>query len=251
MKRKINILCAMRDCRTAQALIRALDHEVRCSIRIVDNGDSVLEMARKIPPDILIIDAVLPMVDGFGAIDGLRAMLGERMPRIIGGSMLSFADSGFKKRGVMYLTRIPWDLPELLEMIYDAIREIDTHIDWTRVLVLQQQASNLLTKIGMKNTLRGYAYLACAAALACENEARLYAIGEELYKPVAMHFGTTVSAVERLIRHAVESTMDSEGVRSIYGFFGNTIDPTRGKPTNAQVIAMLAQRLRIDQVNIY
>ena len=51
--------------------------------------------------------------------------------------------------------------------------------------------------------------------------------------------------MERLIRHAVERTTDTVGVDGIYTFFGNTIDPMRGKPTNAQMIAMLAQRLRI------
>ena len=76
-------------------------------------------------------------------------------------------------------------------------------------------------------------------------EARLFAVGRSLYAPIAQRFGATEAAVERLIRHAVESTIDSVGADGIYGFFGNTIDPTRGKPTNAQRIAMLVQRMRV------
>ena len=87
--------------------------------------------------------------------------------------------------------------------------------------------------------------LAWAAGLAYDNEARLFAVGRDLYAPIAQRFGATEAAVERLIRHAVESTMDSVGADGIYGFFGNTIDPTRGKPTNAQMIAMLVQRMRV------
>ena len=74
---------------------------------------------------------------------------------------------------------------------------------------------------------------------------RMDAVGERLYKPVAEHCGTTEQTVERLIRHAVESAMDTVGVLRIYGFFGNTIDPMRGKPTNAEMIGMLAQHMRV------
>ena len=71
------------------------------------------------------------------------------------------------------------------------------------------------------------------------------AIGERIYAPVADRLGTTPQNVERLIRHAVERTADTVGEHGIYSFFGNSIDPMRGKPTNAQMIAMLVQRLRV------
>ena len=99
--------------------------------------------------------------------------------------------------------------------------------------------------MGMKPTLRGYEYLTQAAALVWRDESRMYAVGEKLYKPIAEHGRTTGATVERLIRHAVESTMDSVGAQRVYDFFGNTIDPMRGKPTNAQMIGMLAQRMNI------
>ena len=73
----------------------------------------------------------------------------------------------------------------------------------------------------------------------------MFAVGRRLYAPIAQCFGTTAQNVERLIRHAVERTTDTVGVDGIYTFFGTTIDPMRGTPTNAQMIAMLAQRLRI------
>ena len=108
-----------------------------------------------------------------------------------------------------------------------------------------RRAAGLLSKMGMRSTLRGYEYLSSAAALAWEDESRMDAVGDMLYKPVALRFGTTEQAVERLIRHAVESVMDAFGVRRVYGFFGNSIDPIRGKPTNAEMIRMLAQYMRV------
>jgi hypothetical protein len=97
----------------------------------------------------------------------------------------------------------------------------------------------------MCSKLKGYEYLAWAAALAYENEARLDSVRESLYRPIAEEFGTTAQNVERLIRHAIESTMSAARARGVYTLFGNTIDPAKGKPTNAHVIALLAQRMRV------
>ena len=76
-------------------------------------------------------------------------------------------------------------------------------------------------------------------------EARLFAVRKRLYQPIAERFQTTPQSVERLIRHAVESTMDAAAARGVYGLFGNTLAPARGKPTNAQIIGMLVQRMRV------
>ena len=108
-----------------------------------------------------------------------------------------------------------------------------------------EQACALLGAMGMHAQLKGFAYLAWASALAYENEARLFAVGKRLYQPIAERFQTTPQSVERLIRHAVESTMDAAAARGVYGLFGNTLDPARGKPTNAQIIGMLVQRMRV------
>ena len=99
----------------------------------------------------------------------------------------------------------------------------------------------------MSETLRGFTYLSWAAALAAMQEERLGAVRQRLYMPVAERFDTTPQSVERLIRHAIERTADTVGARSIYTFFGNTIDPMRGKPTNAQMLAMVAERVRLSQ----
>jgi len=101
--------------------------------------------------------------------------------------------------------------------------------------------------MGMHASLKGYAYLCKAAALAYESEARLFCIGREIYAPVAAQDHTTPANVERLIRHAIESTMTAARARGVYSLFGNTIDPAKGKPTNAQVIALLVQRLRVER----
>ena len=101
--------------------------------------------------------------------------------------------------------------------------------------------------MGMADSLKGYGYLSWAAALACENEARLFCVSREIYDPIAARCATTKENVERLIRHAIESTMSAARARGVYTLFGNTIDPAKGKPTNAHVSALLAQRMRVEK----
>ena len=223
---KTQILCAMRDGSAVIPALRTLEDEQDCAFRMVQSGEGALSAAKKCRPDILVIDAVLPLMDGLGTIDRLREIYGERMPQVIGGVMMPFAR-------------------DLTEALTQMLKKVRGEADWTRMEPACRRAAGLLSKMGMRSTLRGYEYLSSAAALAWEDESRMDAVGDMLYKPVALRFGTTEQAVERLIRHAVESVMDAFGVRRVYGFFGNSIDPIRGKPTNAEMIGMLAQYMRV------
>lgn len=241
----VNILCAVRDKRMAESLKRELDDGEHCAVQIVADGCAAVESSRSFPPDILVIDAVLPGLDGLGVLDCLHEMLGDRMPRVIGGSMMPLADEGFSKRGARAVMRLPWRREQLISALRTELDEIDHVIDWDAACAPYQQACALLGEMGMHAGLKGFTYLAWSAALAYESEARLFAVGRRLYAPVAERFGTTPQSVERLIRHAVESTMDAAAARGVYGLFGNTLDPARGKPTNAQIIGMLVQRMRV------
>lgn len=243
--KQIEILCVIRDAATAKEIRRRWEADETCNVSIAFDGFQAVYGAKRVPPAIAIIDAVLPGLDGFAVIDRLRAALGERMPRVIGGSTLHFADAGFFARGASFALGIPWDMRSLCEAIGLLIKRVRVDIDWTRAEREYNRACELLRGMGMREHLRGFSYLAWAAALASANEDWLGAIGVRIYTPVADRCKTTPQSVERLIRHAVEGTMDAVGASGVYGFFGNTIDPTRGKPTNAQMIGMLAERLRV------
>lgn len=246
---KTQILCAMRESSTVIHMLRMLEDEQDCTCRVVQSGEAAWLGAKKHRPDILVIDAVLPLMDGLGAIDRLKEYYGMRMPRVIGGCMMPFAEEGFLRRGVTELVHVPWQEKELKAAILRELERVHDEVDWAVLDADCERAEELLSTMGMKKTLRGYEYLACTAALVLDDESRMEAVGDRLYKPVAEHFGTTEQTVERLIRHAVESVMDARGVRRIYGFFGNSIDPMRGKPTNAEMIGMLAQHMRMTSAN--
>ncbi|MDO5378352.1 MAG: sporulation initiation factor Spo0A C-terminal domain-containing protein [Clostridia bacterium] len=246
MKNRVDILCAVRDKAISRMLSAELDDGERCTVRLATDGTAALEAARRFAPGILVVDAILPSLDGLALVDRLGAMLREQMPRVIGGAMLPMAEEGFYRRGAVRVVGVPWRREELCGAVVETMREMETYIDWEKAREEHERAARLLRMLGMRQTLRGFDYLSWAAALACEREESLFSIGERLYRPIAERLGTTPQNVERLIRHAVESAMDSIGAVGIYGFFGNTIDPTRGKPTNAQMIGMLAQRIRVE-----
>ena len=96
----IHVLFAIRQRSVAESLRREMDDAERCTFNIVTSGSAAIASARQCPPDILVVDAVLEGLDGLGVIDCLREMLGDRMPRVIGGTMLPMGEKGFHRRGV-------------------------------------------------------------------------------------------------------------------------------------------------------
>lgn len=240
----VNVLCAVRDVRAVMPLMRALEDGERCAFQIVTSGRQAVACALRSLPDILVIDALLPDLDGLGVMDRLRAQLGSRMPRVIGGSPMPFCSAAFIRRGAKAVVHVPWRRDELKRELVAQVRAAEESVDWDVMTEDCTRASQLLARMGMQAHLKGYAYLSMAAALASRCESRLFAVQKKIYRPIAQRCHTSAQNVERLIRHAVESTMDSTQARGVYGFFGNTIDAARGKPTNAQIIAMLAQKLR-------
>lgn len=247
MSGAVHILCAVRDWHDLRPLIAQLDDGENCIFDVVTSGPRAIEACLKTLPDILLVEAVLPGMDGLGVVDCLKHALGERMPRVIAGAGCAFSEKGFRRRGARVVAPVPWKTDELKWAILREISEMEACTDWSALLPVQRQACALLEQMGMHASLKGYLYLSHAAALAYDNESRLFHVGQEIYAPIAGHFSTTRGNVERLIRHAIESTMTAARARGVYSLFGNTIDPAKGKPTNAQVIALLVQRLRVER----
>ena len=243
----IKILFAVRERQSLRRLIAQIDDGENCVVDIVTSGELAIKACRKMPPDMLVIDAVLPEMDGLGVIDRLKGEPGMKMPRVIGGARTEFAREGFWRRGAKAVVYDPWNSAELEAAIQRELADMKSAVDWDALGAARQRAGALLAQMGMSQSLKGYEYLVCAAALAGEKEARLFSVGTDIYAPIAARYHTTNANVERLIRHAIESTMSAARANGVYTLFGNTIDPAKGKPTNAHVIALLSQRMRVEK----
>lgn len=247
MQGAVRILLAVRERKAMRPLIADMDDGETCIFDLVTTGTQALQACQKAPPDILVIDAVLPEMDGLAVVDHLRCEPGRKMPRVIGVSRTPFSREGFLRRGANAVVDIPCDMQRLKEAIAHEMADMEACVQWDELHPMRTRAGVLLTQMGMHASLKGYGYLCSAAALACKSESRLFSVGKGIYAPIAAHHNTTPQNVERLIRHAIESTMTAAQAKGVYSLFGNTIDPAKGKPTNAQVIAMLVQRMRVEK----
>ena len=245
MSEAVRILLAMQERKRLHRLIMDMGSEESCFFDGVTSGWQAIDACIRSTPHILVIDAVLAQIDGLGVMDRLKDELGAHMPHVIGVAGTPFSREGFLRRGAKAVVPAPCDTETLKAAILQVIAQMQTQLDWAALYPMYHRAGELLNQMGMPDSLKGYEYLSWAAALAYEHEARLSCVGREIYEPIAVHCATTKGNVERLIRHAIESTMSAARARGVYTLFGNTIDPAKGKPTNAHVIALLAQRMRV------
>jgi two-component system response regulator (stage 0 sporulation protein A) len=110
---------------------------------------------------------------------------------------------------------------------------------------LEIMITNIIHEIGVPAHIKGYHYLREGIALSVQNIALINAVTKELYPAIAKKFNSTSSRVERAIRHAIEVAWDRGDVDVLNSYFGYTIQNSRGKPTNSEFIAMIADRIRM------
>ena len=110
---------------------------------------------------------------------------------------------------------------------------------------MEAQVTKIIHQIGVPAHIKGYQYLRCAILMAIEDGDIINSVTKVLYPAVAKKYQTTTSRVERAIRHAIEVAWDRGDVDTLNSYFGYTIQNSRGKPTNSEFIAMIADNLRL------
>ena len=112
---------------------------------------------------------------------------------------------------------------------------------------LETLVTAIIHEIGVPAHIKGYQYLREAILIAVEDMDVINAVTKVLYPEVAKRFGTTASRVERAIRHAIEVAWDRGDLETLQRYFGYTVNSAKGKPTNSEFIAMIADRLQLQQ----
>ena len=110
---------------------------------------------------------------------------------------------------------------------------------------MEAQVTKIIHQIGVPAHIKGYQYLRSAILMAIDDEEIINSVTKILYPSVAKKYQTTTSRVERAIRHAIEVAWDRGDVDTLNSYFGYTIQNSRGKPTNSEFIAMIADNLRL------
>ncbi|PZD93449.1 sporulation transcription factor Spo0A [Paenibacillus sambharensis] len=228
------------------------------------NGEEVLrllEESRK-TPDILILDIIMPHLDGLGVLERLRDMNLNPMPKII--MLTAFGQENITQKavqlGASYYILKPFDMEILANRIRQLVGNpaVVSGSNYTSSLPksnvvpiakgknLDANITSIIHEIGVPAHIKGYQYLREAITMVYNNIEILGAITKTLYPAIAEKFKTTPSRVERAIRHAIEVAWTRGNIDSISHLFGYTINISKSKPTNSEFIAMVADKLRIE-----
>ena len=212
------------------------------------DGEQAIREIRERRPDILVLDLMLSKLDGFSVLKAISTM--ERKPITLATSAFvsDFVSAAAVNLGVRYLMLKPCDIQSLVDRMQE--------IRGGEILRLQPKGrqdkhsietmvTGIIHEIGVPAHIKGYQYLREAIIIAVNDMDVINAITKVLYPQVAKTFQTTPSRVERAIRHAIEVAWDRGDLDTLQRFFGYTVSNTKGKPTNSECIALIADKLQL------
>ena len=149
--------------------------------------------------------------------------------------------------GVSYFLPKPCETATLLDQMCNVFSQPVTPEE--RTSALKNLVTSVIHEIGVPAHIKGYQYLREAIMIAVDDMEVINAVTKVLYPAVAKRFATTPSRVERAIRHAIEVAWDRGDLETLQKYFGYTVSNAKGKPTNSEFIAMIADRLLLEKKN--
>lgn len=226
------------------------------SIEEATNGEEALIKIDRAQPDVVIVDLWLSRIDGIGVIRNAKSLHypSGKAPIFILVSLISnhniFVEA--TNAGADYCLLKPYDCKALIEKI-EALgnekrkeqpqKEAAAPADGDHEI--ETQVTKIIHQIGIPAHIKGYQYLRTAILLTIRDNEIINSVTKILYPSVAKKYQTTTSRVERAIRHAIEVAWDRGDIDTLNSYFGYTIQNSRGKPTNSEFIAMIADNLRL------
>ena len=231
------------------------------------DGNEAYEMILEKQPDVVLLDVIMPHLDGLGVLEKLSSASITKMPLCI---MLSAVgqDKITQKAinlGAEYYIVKPFDISLLMKRIKDfkfyepgsvkgnyASREIkQQYIEIAPENKkdeghLEALVTNVIHEVGVPAHIKGYQYLREAIMMVVNDIDIINQITKQLYPEIAEKYKTTPSRVERAIRHAIEVAWGRGQMETVENIFGYTVSAAKGKPTNSEFIAMIADKLRLE-----
>ena len=221
------------------------------------NGSDALELIQQKEPDVLICDMIMPKMDGYAMLERMASMKLAHRPGVI--ALTALGRDDFVTRavnlGVNYYMIKPFDYMMLAQRVYEAAGEgeradaiglrIQNEMRSGMGDNLEEQIANLFLTVGIPAHIKGYQYLREAVRMVIENPDLMGRITKELYPGIAHRFGTTSSKVERAIRHAIEVAWNRGRIEALDEAFGRNVCSLDDKPTNGEFIALVSDRLRM------
>ena len=236
------------------------DEEIQI-IGVARDGEEVCQIIKDKEPDIVLLDIIMPKLDGLTVMEKIGQDIHiQKKPEFVVISAIGqerITEDAFLL-GARYYIMKPFDHEMLLSRIQSLkadrqkrktqIRKVvpyETKMDYME-RNLETDVTNMIHEIGVPAHIKGYQYLRDAIMMAVEDMNMLNSITKILYPTIAKNHQTTPSRVERAIRHAIEVAWSRGKMDTIDELFGYTVSVGKGKPTNSEFIALIADKIRLD-----
>ena len=267
MKEKIKILIADDNLDFVSTLITYFD--TQDDVEIIATAKDGQEAFNKIiteKPQVVLLDVIMPHLDGLGVLEKLITSKVE-LPICI---MLSAVGQDNVTAqainlGAQYYILKPFKMDVLMKRIRELIEKpeqrrpvikmptkenkgnyVEFNIQSTKEEILEIKVTNIIHEIGVPAHIKGYQYIIDGIIMVVNNIEVINQITKQLYPDLAKKYKTTPSRVERAIRHAIEVAWNRGQIETVESIFGYTVNSNKGKPTNSEFIAMIADKLRLD-----
>ena len=249
MENNAKILICMENADERKALAAGLGKHGFYSVDTPSESEKALSLVEKNGYDIVITDLWMTGTDGIAFIRAASEMNLSKRPAFILLSPVSKPSVLIEatEAGADLCLLKPVELMSLIGHIRSLSkdRETKSKIPGREAGDIEAQVTKVIHQIGVPAHIKGYQYLRFAILMTIDDSDVINSVTKVLYPTVAKKYQTTTSRVERAIRHAIEVAWDRGDVDTLNSYFGYTIQNTRGKPTNSEFIAMIADNLRL------
>ena len=236
------VLIADADFVFAKELSRALEESGEFQvIDIARNGKQAVHMVEERRPDVLVMDILLPELDGLGVLEAISSA--TPLPIIIATSafLSNYVAVSAMGLGVRQLIPKPCDAESVAASVERACRILPrSGIGYDRRSLI----ANTLHDVGIPANIKGYSYLMDALELAVANPEAAFSMTQSIYAPIAQQHGVKPEQVSRAIKRAIDIAWDRGDLDTLQSYFGYTVSNTRGMPTNGEFVAIIGETLR-------
>ena len=191
------------------------------------------------------MDLLLPGLDGFGVLEQAAKDKVQMKTVVVSALYRDQIVSQAMSRGVSFFMPKPCEMTSILDQMRRAVNEGEESEDESQAL--EREVTAVIHEVGVPAHIKGYQYVREAIVIAVQDMDVINAVTKVLYPEVARRYSTTPSRVERAVRHAIEVAWDRGDLETLQRYFGYTVSNTKGKPTNSEFIAMIADRIRLQR----
>ena len=222
-------------------------HEVIDLVLTAVNGKDGMDLIinEKDKYDLILMDLIMPEIDGIAILEKMKENNIQKHVIILTSYKKEYTVKAVSEYNIDYYMLKPFNLESLEKRILEIMNVKERKVS-DKEMDLRIKISDMLHTLGVPSHIRGYQYIRDGIVMMYEEPDMLKGITKEVYPELALKYNTTTSRVERAIRHAIEVSWSRGDYQLMDKYFGNSIDYDKSKPTNAEFIITLTDRLRLD-----